>query len=60
MYWNEEKAKKALEMLRLIETWDVLKYKKTTNQTGGNGWLIETWDVLKWQYRAIGTVEEID
>ena len=35
-------------ILRLIETWDVLKCETNAKTSETNARLIETWDVLKW------------
>ena len=48
MYWNLfARLTKVLNVLRLIETWDVLKCLATERLLQHRGWLIETWDVLK-------------
>ena len=47
MYWNSILRKKAKIVLRLIETWDVLKLYCDLVYLMVYPWLIETWDVLK-------------
>ncbi len=47
MYWNVEVLTRTLDITRLIETWDVLKYKPLKSFIPVFLWLIETWDVLK-------------
>ena len=47
MYWNNIAERTIKPVLRLIETWDVLKWRGSAgNDQRGTG-LIETWDVLK-------------
>ncbi len=48
MYWNREDKIAFVDSMRLIETWDVLKWLH--DGQGISSWigLIETWDVLKW------------
>ena len=52
MYWNIMGAVKKGTLSRLIETWDVLKYKPLKSFIPVFLWLIETWDVLKYDFMA--------
>ncbi len=47
MYWNRVDDVHEASTSRLIETWDVLKWKSSASTTTGKNRLIETWDVLK-------------
>ena len=47
MYWNTSLTTVFLSVLRLIETWDVLKYNTFYLIPEIVERLIETWDVLK-------------
>ena len=51
MYWNAQLTTRKCMVLRLIETWDVLKYQKELPSGVVCNGLIETWDVLKFACR---------
>jgi len=47
MYWNSLIANNSVHGMRLIETWDVLKWNICKSYSPFQCRLIETWDVLK-------------
>ena len=58
MYWNYPCSFENFKVfVRLIETWDVLKYRNRRTAPSRNTRLIETWDVLKSEINS--TIESV-